>query len=231
MIVVELRRGHPHEGTGPNPRASLFAGCVRRLALARTTAGGHGRLRVDETVEATAGLLRATDGNRTAWPSSVRLRCEHVFAMEAHADTTKCYRCGDVKPAEDFAWRRKARDQRDTFCRPCRSAYGKEHYAAHRERYIEQARIQKQQLRLERTTYLPQYFKAHPCVDCGQQDPVVLEFDHLHDKSFSIGAALTCRNWQSILNEIQKCEVVCANCRRRRTARRRGAVRATLAQI
>lgn len=151
--------------------------------------------------------------------------------MSSHEGKARCYRCGEVKSVESFAWRRKAKGQRDTFCRPCRSAYGKEHYAANRQRYIDQARIQKQQLRLERTTYLLEYFDAHPCVDCGQRDPIVLEFDHLREKSFSIGAVLTCRSWRRILEEMEKCEVVCANCHRRRTARRRGALRAVLARI
>lgn len=154
-----------------------------------------------------------------------------MFAVEASDTTSKCYRCGDVKPVADFAWRRRAKDQRDTFCRPCRSAYGKEHYAANRQRYIDQAGAKKKQLRLERTTYLVKYFEAHSCTDCGEQDPIVLEFDHLRDKSFSIGAGLTCRSWPSILEEIEKCEVVCANCHRRRTARRRGAVRTILARV
>jgi hypothetical protein len=47
-----------------------------------------------------------------------------------------------------------------------------------------------------------------------------LEFDHLRDKCFDIGQSLPYRSWQSILDEIEKCEVVCANCHRRRTARR-----------
>src|SRR5262249_2881732 len=111
----------------------------------------------------------------------------------------------------------------------CRSAYGKEHYAANRARYIEQARLQKQRLRLERTQYLIEYFASHPCVDCREADPVVLEFDHLHEKSFAIGPKLTTRSWRSILEEIEKCEVVCANCHRRRTALRAGTVRALLA--
>jgi hypothetical protein len=131
---------------------------------------------------------------------------------------------------EDFAWRRKAEGQRDTFCRPCRSAYGKEHYAANRTVYIEQARLQKERLLLERTRYLIDYFATHPCLDCGESDPVVLEFDHLRDKQFSIGQELTRRNWASILVEIDKCEVVCANCHRRRTARRRGSMRAVLTE-
>ena len=49
-----------------------------------------------------------------------------------------CGRCGVKKPLEDFAWRRKARGQRDNMCRPCRSDYGREHYEANRQRYVDQ---------------------------------------------------------------------------------------------
>jgi hypothetical protein len=142
--------------------------------------------------------------------------------------TRQCSRCGEVKPVEDFAWRRKEKGQRDSFCRPCRSAYGKEHYETNRQRYIEQAAVVKRARMVERTRYLIEFFAAHPCVDCGETDPVVLEFDHLRDKAFAIGAALSQKSWNSILEEIEKCEVVCANCHRRRTARRRGALRAVL---
>jgi hypothetical protein len=142
----------------------------------------------------------------------------------------KCGRCGELKPVEDFAWRRKRRLQQENFCRPCRSEYGKEHYAANRQRYIDQAAEIKRKLTRERTMYLIEYFKTHPCDDCGEVDPVVLGFDHLRDKLFDIGKALRDRGWQSILDEIAKCEVVCANCHRRRTARRRGALRAILTQ-
>jgi hypothetical protein len=142
----------------------------------------------------------------------------------------KCYRCGKRKPPEAFAWHRRKGGQRDSFCRPCRSAYGREHYEKHRERYIKQAAKVKYRLRRERTICLIEFFKTHPCVDCGERDPVVLEFDHLRDKSFSIGPELSRKRWETILAEIEKCEVVCANCHRRRTARRRGAFRVLLTQ-
>ncbi len=131
---------------------------------------------------------------------------------------------------DEFAWRRKAKGQRDTFCRPCRSAYGREHYLANKQRYVDQARAHKQRLAIERTRYLLDYFSLNPCVDCGESDPLVLEFDHLRDKRFNIASAIRNRNWVSILEEISKCEVVCANCHRRRTARRHGSVRAVLAE-
>ena len=150
--------------------------------------------------------------------------------MDPTDDLRKCYRCGELKGVDEFSWRRKARGQRDSFCRPCRSAYGKEHYVANRQRYIDQAQILTRRLRLERTRYLIEYFVAHPCVDCGETDPIVLEFDHLRDKRFDISAALHGRNWQTVLDEIEKCEVVCANCHRRRTARRRCTLRTILTQ-
>ena len=151
-----------------------------------------------------------------------------MFVMRDGSDDQQCYRCGALKPAKEFAWRRKARNQRDSFCRPCRAAYHREHYLANKQRYVDQARAQKRRLALERTKFLIDFFKTHVCVDCGEGDPVVLEFDHLRDKSFDIAQALPYRSWQSILAEIAKCEVVCANCHRRRTARRRGSLRAVL---
>ena len=120
--------------------------------------------------------------------------------------------------------------QLDSMCRACRSAYGKRHYAANKQRYLQNAAALKRRNRLERTKYLIEYFKTHPCVDCGEGDPVVLEFDHVGEKRFEVTALLAERRWQSILDEMERCEVVCANCHRRRTARRRGAVRYLLSR-
>jgi hypothetical protein len=113
-------------------------------------------------------------------------------------------------------------------CRPCRSVYKREHYLANKARYGANAAGSKRRLRLARIRWLLEYFKTHPCSDCGEVDPVVLEFDHLRDKAFDVAQALPYRNWSSILAEIEKCDVVCANCHRRRTARRNETVRATM---
>lgn len=60
---------------------------------------------------------------------------------------------------------------------------------------------------------------------------MVLEFDHVTGtKSFDVGQCLPRYAWESILDEIEKCEVVCASCHRRRTARRRGALRVILTE-
>jgi len=51
---------------------------------------------------------------------------------------------------------------------------------------------------------------------------MVLEFDHLGNQLFPISRGVRDRNWASVLTEMAKWDVVCANCHRRRTARRGG---------
>jgi hypothetical protein len=116
------------------------------------------------------------------------------------------------------------------YCRPCRASYKQEHYGANRQRYVDAAGARRKVVVAERTAYLIGFFAEHPCVDCGETDPVVLEFDHLRDKEFSISSGVRDRNWASVLDEIAKCDVVCANCHRRRTAQRGGFMRAVVAQ-
>ena len=67
-------------------------------------------------------------------------------------------------------------------------------------------------------------------MDCGIADPVVLEFDHVGEKRFDVGKGFEAYGWNRVLEEIASCEVVCANCHRRRTAERRGALRLILGQ-
>ena len=138
----------------------------------------------------------------------------------------RCGRCDRLKPAADFAWRRRARGQRDNYCRPCRAAYKRDHYAANRQRYVAAATRRKAAVIAERMTYLVEFFRLRSCADCRETDPLVLEFDHLGQKSFNVSKGLRDRGWQSVLDEMAKCDVVCANCHRRRTALRAGFARA-----
>jgi hypothetical protein len=133
----------------------------------------------------------------------------------------RCDRCRDLKPISEFAWRRRrGRRQPYNNCRACRAQYLREHCARHRDRYVAQAVRRKKKLTAERADYLIALFRERHCVDCDEDDPLVLEFDHLADKKFNISAGLRNRNWHDVLDEIAKCDVVCANCHRRRTARR-----------
>ena len=65
--------------------------------------------------------------------------------------------------------------------------------------------------------------KAKPCADCGIQYPhYVMQFDHLHSKEFQLSDKKTrYRGRERVLAEIEKCDVVCANCHHARTYNRR----------
>ncbi len=137
-------------------------------------------------------------------------------------------RRGELKDVEDFAWRRIAKGQRDNYCRPCRSDYKQEHYAANKKRYIANARRRKAEVLEARLEFLVEFLLENPCVDCGERDPVVLEFDHREDKRFDISRGLRDRPWADVLNEMSKCDVVCANCHGRRSSERGNFLRAAV---
>jgi predicted transcriptional regulator len=68
-------------------------------------------------------------------------------------------------------------------------------------------------------SYLQDVKQDSVCTDCGENYPYwIMEFDHLGDKSFTIGDA--CREGRTlevIKAEVAKCEIVCANCHKNRT--------------
>ena len=69
------------------------------------------------------------------------------------------------------------------------------------------------------------YLLAHPCVGCNEMDVLVLQFDHVdpQDKITDISTMLRHGlRWETILKEIEKCVVRCANCHVRQTAKQFG---------
>ena len=64
--------------------------------------------------------------------------------------------------------------------------------------------------------------KSQPCVDCNvQYPPYVMDFDHVGDfKKRANVSRLAGLKLETILEEVAKCELVCANCHRERTYRR-----------
>ena len=66
------------------------------------------------------------------------------------------------------------------------------------------------------------YLSVHPCVDCGETDTRVLEFDHVSGEKRKAISALVQYSRKAVLAEILKCEVVCANCHKRRTWKQLG---------
>lgn len=138
-------------------------------------------------------------------------------------DRKDCPGCGGRKPIGEFNWKCKRLGVRQTRCRGCTRAQVQDHYRRHRHTYIQKALHRNKRVLEEHQLRLLAYLSAHPCVDCGEGDPVCLEFDHVRgDKIDEIGRMLGDRPWRVIEAEIAKCDVRCANCHRRRTAHSNG---------
>ncbi len=69
--------------------------------------------------------------------------------------------------------------------------------------------------------FIYEYLQTHPCVDCGESDPIVLQLDHQGDKTANV-SDLVKVGLTRIKQEIEKCEVRCSNCHAMKTAKERG---------
>ena len=63
--------------------------------------------------------------------------------------------------------------------------------------------------------------KAKPCTDCGECfPPVAMDFDHVHGEKVKEISGMWSWSFDKVLIELNKCELVCANCHRTRTKHR-----------
>jgi hypothetical protein len=74
---------------------------------------------------------------------------------------------------------------------------------------------------IKRREFLQQ-IKSRPCADCGVQYPYyVMDFDHREgEKKIFEMNRVSYVSMRAIKQELEKCDVVCANCHRERTHQR-----------
>lgn len=130
----------------------------------------------------------------------------HRFLYNKYMEIKKCSRC---KVNERSAYGR--------YCKKCHSIYHREwrkKNKGYHRKFYESKKTLVSKVILEA--------KNKPCSDCKNIFPFyVMDFDHISDKSFNIGNARYKQvSHEKLLEEIAKCEVVCANCHRQRTYNR-----------
>lgn len=128
--------------------------------------------------------------------------------------------CSTCKlPKEKFYANKSKPDGLQTYCVECAGKRSKKRYQNFSEEQKQEIKERTRQKVLINKQFLWDYLKEHPCVDCGEEDPVVLEFDHLRDKEGCLSSlAGQGLSLETIQQEIAKCEVRCANCHRRKTS-------------
>lgn len=129
-----------------------------------------------------------------------------------------CSNCKQNLHFSNFALNKAKPSGHQTHCRICKSQYDKKYYQLNKS--TQKDRIKIYVLQNKRKVF--DYLEDHPCIDCGESNPVVLDFDHRdsNNKRENISSLVRSHrcSWKTIYEEILKCDVRCANCHRIRTA-------------
>ena len=137
----------------------------------------------------------------------------------------QCSKCAKTKPESEFYVKDRKSGRRHTQCKSCykerRKVTYKEHYEKYRDEYLARGKIRRTKLRAEFRSNMLQFLKRKACITCGENDIRVLELDHIDSsqKTFNISQAVRIgKTWQQVLEEIKKCQILCANCHKIKTA-------------
>jgi hypothetical protein len=129
----------------------------------------------------------------------------------------RCSKCNLEKDIEEFA---KKLNGKASICKGCYRNYAKQHYKENRQRYLERNIFYQANLAKDVAEFISKE-KSKPCLDCGNEYPsYVMDFDHRNPDSKKSCVAHMLRGKYSIKQiqkEIDKCDLVCANCHRIRT--------------
>lgn len=129
-----------------------------------------------------------------------------------------CSQCCASKLADEFP-------ARGRICLECRRANGRDHYRRNRAYYVAKAHERNTRTRDLVRRWLLDYLRGSACVDCGNADLRVLEFDHRDPSSKRSEVSVLASDGYSlatVMLEVEKCDVRCANCHAIRTRSREG---------
>lgn len=134
----------------------------------------------------------------------------------------KCTKCKMIKREDQFNFKIKSLNLLQYQCKECTRQSIRNHYKKNKNYYLEKTHKRNLELKSIMLNFVKEYLLKNPCVDCAESDITVLEFDHNKNKEIKFKAVSSLMKsrypLEKIKEEIQKCEVRCANCHRRKTA-------------
>lgn len=137
----------------------------------------------------------------------------------------ECSSCRRLQLHSEFNVRSASPDGRQSACRACNRRRSKRYYAENLVKHRKAVAAQVAKTRAAHLERIGDYLLNHPCVDCGEDDLRVLDFDHRDgaEKSAEVmKLAKAAYSWERVRAEIAKCDVRCRNCHARITYERLG---------
>lgn len=131
--------------------------------------------------------------------------------------TKLCLGCKLEKPVEEFSRRSDKPWLLRSRCKRCYADKANARYHEGDGSVGKRAIENNRRRRVVNQDYIYEYFTTHPCVDCGESNWVVLEFDHVRGDKWRNVCDMMLLDPALVIAEIEKCESVCANCHKIRT--------------
>lgn len=128
-----------------------------------------------------------------------------------------CETCKINKSLNEFGNNASKKDGKQGYCKECGKLKDKKHY---KESDVRKDNIKKRRsfVNERNRRFLIDYLLEHPCVECGESNPLYLDFDHVSGvKKYNISAMMF-HCFETLNEEIAKCEIRCVKCHRRKTA-------------
>ena len=127
----------------------------------------------------------------------------------------ECSKCKVSKPQYEFGVSSRTRDKRNSWCKSCVRERGKKWYVDN----LEKSKRKSSANTRERREWMNDVKSKHACVKCNENHISCLDFHHLNstEKEFDISTKIESSKGK-ILEEINKCACLCANCHRKHHA-------------
>jgi len=126
--------------------------------------------------------------------------------------TKKCSTCKEIKPINEFTKKRTSTDGLASQCRVCTRKCVRNHYYNNKQYYFDKNKRKKKKIK----DWLENYKKDKVCIRCGESRFYCLDFHHRikEEKEYCVTDAYVFGTWRFIKKEIDKCDILCANCHR-----------------
>lgn len=127
--------------------------------------------------------------------------------------TKRCSMCKNELPLESFSKNHTRKDGLCGACKECNKAYHKIHYKKNKQDYLDKSKRRRKKLSKDWALFK----STLKCKQCGyDKHPVALDFHHKDPSKKDEGLArlITTGSMKRIQEELEKCDVLCANCHR-----------------
>lgn len=145
-----------------------------------------------------------------------------------------CSNCNQEKEYKFFSKRAISKDGFRSQCKICIAKYqkiyrkksstsiklyNKNYRISEKTKLIAKKRLYQKRAITRNKLFISSYLDTHFCINCNESNKPLLQFDHLLNKKSKISSLVKLGySLSTILSEISKCQVLCANCHRIKTA-------------